>query len=72
MVELHRRVGRPRKDGRALKTAFVHYREPVPPSGPLSGEDALRLLDGLEDSRGRAEAVERICRLVGLSGAGPR
>ena len=71
MAELHRRVGRPRTDGRAPQVTFVKYREPVPPSGPLSGEDALRLLDGLEDSRGRAEAVERICRQVGLSGAGP-
>ena len=71
MAELHSRIGRPRKDSRTPRQAFVRCREPVADEGPLSGEDALRLLDSLEDSRGRAEAVERICRQVGLSGAGP-
>ena len=70
MAKLHRRVGRPRKDGRSPKTAFVKYQEPVPSTGPLSGEDAMRLLESLEDPRGREEVVARICRQVGLSGAG--
>jgi len=71
VAELHSRRGRPRKDGRSPKPAFVKYTEPVPQVGPLSGEDALRLLESLEDPRGRAEVVARICGQVGLSGAGP-
>ena len=69
MAELHRRVGRPRKDKRAPQAVFVKYQEPVPDAGPLSGEDALRILDSLEDPRGRAEEVARICRQVACSGA---
>jgi len=71
MAELHSRIGRPRKDSRTPRQAFVRYREPVADEGPLSGEDALRILEGLEDHRGREDAVARICRQVGRSGAGP-
>ena len=41
---------------------------PVAPTGPLSGEEALRLLESV-DPQERADGVARICRQVGDSGA---
>lgn len=71
MAELHSRFGRPRKDGRSPAQVFVRCREPVADEGPLSGEDALRILESLDDHRGREDAVARICRQVACSGARP-
>lgn len=70
MGKLHSRAGRPRKDGRAPQVKFVRYQSPVADMGPLSGEDAMRLLDAIEDPRERASVVDRICGQVACSGAG--
>ena len=71
MAKMHERTGSRRKDRWASQAKFVKYSDKVPEEGPLSGEDALRLLDDLEDPRERAAVVARICDQVGLSGDRP-
>jgi len=68
-VKLHSRRGRPRKDSRASQLGTRPYvPAPVESAGPLSGEEALRLLESAETQE-RADVVARICRQVGDSGA---
>jgi hypothetical protein len=62
-------VGRPRKDGRARQFGVRPYvPAPVESTGPLSGEDALRLLE-MSEIQDRPSVVERICRQVAEAGA---
>jgi hypothetical protein len=67
-VKMHARRGRPRKDGRTPKPAVKPWCPSTVATGPLSGEDALRLLESA-DIQERASVVARICRQVGDSGA---
>lgn len=68
-MKLHSRRGRPRKDSRARQLGVKPYcPAPVESTGPLSGEEALRLLESSE-IRDRASVVARICRQVVDSGA---
>lgn len=68
-MKLHSRRGRPRKDSRARQLGVKPYcPAPVASTGPLSGEEALRLLESA-DLQERADVVARICRQVGDSGA---
>jgi len=69
-MKLHNRVGRPRKDSRARQLGVRPYcPAPVESTGPLTGEEALRLLESAE-IQGRPDVVARICRQVGEAGAG--
>lgn len=68
-MKMHSRRGRPRKDSRAEPLAVKRY-DPGPPdpTGPLSGEQALQLIEeaSLQD---KAAVVARICGQVAASGA---
>jgi hypothetical protein len=65
---MHSRRGRPRKDGRTQPPAVRPWCPHEVSTGPLTGEDALRLLES-SDLQDRGSVVERICRQVGVSGA---